>query len=159
MILYRILKAIALMVALALVGGTIYGLFIRPSLASPPGTAQPSPSSPQRPPFPQSDADLDSVFSGIGTIRAITAGDEGATVVLSIAFPYNSRDVVFSEELASHIADFRAIAQGYFRSHTLQGLKLKDEQAIKEELLLRYNQVLRLGSIRALYFSDYMIIE
>ena len=148
---YRILKAIALVTALLIFVGTVYGVLIRPYRTPP--------AAPRRPPFAETEADLDSVFSGIGRIRSVTAGADQAAVILSIAFPYNSKDKVFSEELASHIADFRVIAQDYFSALSLRELKLKDEEAIKGELLVRYNQVLRLGSIKALYFSDYLIIE
>ena len=156
MLFYRILRIIAVLSALALVGGTIYGLFIRPSRMNRSEVDPGLFASPQR---PLDESDLDSVFSGIGRIRSVTAGSEGSTVVLSIAFPYNSQDAVFSEELASHIADFRAIAQGYFSSQTREDLQRKDEESIKAELLIRFNQILRLGSISALYFRDYMIIE
>ena len=156
MLFYRILRIIAILVALALFGGTMYGLFFRPSRGIPPQTASPSSSLHQD---SSGDAGLDSVFSGLGRIRSVTAGDEGAAVVLSVAFPYNSRDTAFSEELASRIPDFRAVTQGYFGSQTLQDLKGMDEETIKGELLLRFNQMLRLGSISALYFSEYMIIE
>ena len=164
MILYRILLVIALLGALTLAGGTIYGVFIRPAQGAPEAapSVQPESAAPQRPPFPESDADLDSVFSGIGRIRSVTAGTggtDGAAVVLSIAFPYNSQDRIFAEELASQIPNFRTIARDYFSSHSLGDLKLKDEETIKTELLAQYNQILRLGSIKALYFSDYMIIE
>ncbi|MDR1128818.1 MAG: flagellar basal body protein FliL, partial [Treponema sp.] len=99
------------------------------------------------------------IFTGIGRIRASTGAPEPATVILSIAFPYPSQDRAFSEELAARIGDFRSGAIAYFASLSTEELRQKDEAAIKTELLGRFNDLLRLGRITALYFSDYLIIE
>jgi flagellar basal body-associated protein FliL len=78
---------------------------------------------------------------------------------LFAAFPYSSRDIAFSEELASRVSDFRKTAAEYFGSFTADELSRTNEEIIKRDLLDRYNGMLRLGKIETLFFNDYMIIE
>ncbi|HCC37385.1 MAG TPA: flagellar basal body protein FliL [Treponema sp.] len=102
------------------------------------------------------------IFSGINRLRIPLAGQGGSaggTMVLSIAFPYPLDDRPFTEELASKITDFKTIAADYFSSLPADSITNLDEDAAKSEILKRYNEVLRLGKIEALYFSDLMIIE
>jgi len=98
------------------------------------------------------------VFAGIGRLR-IPLSNSSSTMILSIAFPYSAADVTFTEELAGKIGDFRTIASGYFSSLPQESLINIDEEAAKTEILRRYNAILRLGRIQALYFSDLMIID
>jgi flagellar basal body-associated protein FliL len=85
-------------------------------------------------------------------------GTGASTLILSIAFPYPPRDQAFSEELASRITDFRAIAGDYFSSLSAESLAGLNEETAKAELLRRYNGVLRLGKIETLYFNDFLIV-
>jgi flagellar basal body-associated protein FliL len=145
----RILTAIAAALALLLLVGTVYALVFRGKSKEPESAARGL--SPE--------AGLDGMFTGIGRIRASSGGPEPATVILSIAFPYSPDDRAFSEELAARIGDFRAGAADYFTSLSTEELRQKDEAALKAELLDRFNALLRLGQITALYFSDYLVIE
>jgi flagellar basal body-associated protein FliL len=97
-----------------------------------------------------------SIFSGIGRLRIPLANS--STLILSIAFPYSSNDSAFMEELAVRINDFRSIAIEYFSTLPADKLINLDEDAAKTEILKRYNAVLRLGKIEALYFSDLLIV-
>jgi hypothetical protein len=45
------------------------------------------------------------VFSGIGRLRIPLSNS--SILILSIAFPYNSGDITFTEELATKISDFK----------------------------------------------------
>jgi len=101
------------------------------------------------------------VFSGIGTLRIPNAGrPSGKTVIIvSISFPYKADDGPFTEELASHIRDFRSIATNYFTTLPKDKLASLDEEQAKAEILRQYNAVLRLGRIETLYFSDLMIVD
>ncbi|GHV81575.1 hypothetical protein AGMMS49991_01330 [Spirochaetia bacterium] len=178
---YRVLMGLVFVLALSLIGGTIYVVFLRgnpgeggvvsvvgsksePTL-SPDGQDGVFPDSPANagqalsPQSLSKTPEIDSIFTGIGRIRASTALPESATVILSIAFPYASGDTAFSGELASRIADFRSVATAYFGSYTAGELRDKDDAAIKAELLGQFNGMLRLGQIGILYFNDYIIIE
>jgi len=97
------------------------------------------------------------VFSGLGQMRIPLANS--STLILSIAFPYSANDTGFAEELAARIGDFRTITSGYFSTFPVENLTRFDEDAVKKELLRRFNENLRLGQIPELYFSDLMILD
>lgn len=143
--LYRILLCVVLALILTLAAGTAYGL-IHNALRG---------RNTELPPEEVSVPGEESIFSGIGTIRASTKGEEPETVIITIAFPYDSKDGPFSEELASRIPDFKAQALEYLGSFTAEELHQKDPAQINSELLGRYNGLLRLGQIRELFFIDY----
>jgi hypothetical protein len=140
---YRILLGLAALLALILVGGSLYALVRGPL--------------PDR--APEAPAGGETVFTGLGQIRAVTAGPAPATVILSIAFPFPPEDRDFSGELSSHTGDFRAAAAAYFGSLPTARLHETSEETVKAELLTRFNGFLRLGRIERLYFNDYMIME
>jgi flagellar basal body-associated protein FliL len=166
----RILEAIAIILALSLIGGTVYTLVfhnkkekredatIESSEALSPEKRISGDEINQNGQIPPP-GELDGIFTGIGRIRASTSTPETATVILSIAFPYPSTDKAFSSELAARIGDFRGVTMSYFESFSVDELRQKNEAAIKTELLKRFNDLLRLGEISTLYFSDYLIIE
>jgi flagellar basal body-associated protein FliL len=139
---YRILLGLTALLALTLVGGSLYALIRGPV--------------PERAPEASGG---ETVFTGLGQIRAVTAGPAPATVILAIAFPFSPEDRDFSGELSSHTEDFRDSAAAYFGSLPAARLRELDETAIKTELLDRFNAFLRLGRIERLYFNDYMILE
>ena len=152
-IIYVILLSIAGLIIFILVIGSIFA-FIRPldseplfSLGRQTGTAVSS--------TLQSD-DI-RIFSGLGRLRIPMA--DSSALILTIAFPYSAVDFAFSEELAAKVEDFRMIATDYFSSLPASALVQIDEETAKSEILIRYNESLRLGKIEVLYFSDMMIIE
>ncbi|MDR0759131.1 MAG: flagellar basal body-associated FliL family protein [Treponema sp.] len=148
---YRVLMWIAAALALVLLAGTLYALVFRSGRAEPPLQTRGSA-------LLQSATD-GGVFTGIGRLRAATAGPEPVTVILSIVFPYPADDKPFTEELASQIVNFRSTTHEYFASLTAEELRRKDDASIKAEILRRYNPLLRLGQIKTLYFSEYLVIE
>jgi flagellar basal body-associated protein FliL len=160
LILYRFMVLLALVLIVFLIAGTIYSFFRAPG-SSPlfrlgdTGAGQTDSA--------ESAGDTVSVFTGIGRLRIPLASSgtasSGGTLILSIAFPYPPGDRAFTEELASRIGDFRAIATEYFSSLPAEKLVNLDEDAAKAEILRRYNANLRLGRIAALYFNDLMIVD
>jgi flagellar basal body-associated protein FliL len=162
--LYRALLALSVLLALVLLGGTLYALVFHDPAAGPLiQSPAPSPDSvrtvPSPSPPPSPSPVEESIFTGIGRVRANTAAPGSAAVILSIAFPYSPGDRAFSEELASRVGDFREIIREYFASSPEEELRLRAEETIKEDLRQRYNALLRLGRIEVLYFNDFMIIE
>jgi flagellar basal body-associated protein FliL len=146
---YRGLAALALALALILLGGTFYGLISR---------RQPR-EGPSRGPSAPPETGSRRNYTGLGQIRLNSPPPDTATVIFSITFPYDSGDSAFSEELAARVGEFSRIAEEYIGAFPVKQLRSLDEGAIKAELLARYNAVLRLGRIEALYFSDFIIIE
>ena len=154
---YRAALFLVLFLTVLVISGTVYGIF-RPSGAQPLfriGAAAGDSGA------GQADAGGTSVFTGIGRLRIPIAGASGggATLILSISFPYPPHDQPFAEELASRITSFRSIASDYFSSLPANQIANLDEEAVKTEILRRYNASLRLGKIEALYFHDLMILE
>jgi flagellar basal body-associated protein FliL len=97
------------------------------------------------------------VFSGLGRLRIPLSNS--STLILSIAFPYHHNDVAFTEELAVKINEFKVIAADYFSSLPVDRAIKIDEETAKTEILKHYNEILRLGRIETLYFSDMMVLE
>lgn len=149
----RVMILLALALIMLIVAGTIYAFVRVPG--SPPlfriGGAE---SGPARAASAEGGT---GVFAGIGRLRIPLTG--ASTMILSIAFPYPPGDRAFTEELASKIGDFRALATDYFSALPAEKLVNLDEETAKTEILKRYNASLRLGTIQALYFNDLMIIE
>jgi flagellar basal body-associated protein FliL len=134
---------------IGILGGTFWALR-RPAVKA---------GNPKAPPSSTQGVSSERFFTGIGRIRSSTADTTGATVILSIVFPYDSGDRPFSEELASHIKDFRTLTLDYLSHHTVKELRVLGDGGIKKELLDRFNGILRLGKIKLLYFNDYLIVE
>ena len=97
------------------------------------------------------------VFSGLGRLRIPLSNS--SIMLLTIAFPYPANDTAFTEELAARIGDFRTLAAEYFSSLPEEKIIIINEEIAKQEVLRKYNAVLRLGRIEALYFSDMMVID
>ncbi|MDR1302293.1 MAG: flagellar basal body-associated FliL family protein [Treponema sp.] len=156
---YRILWVLVLLLILVLAGVTAYAFLLRTPGARPlytlPTRLIPAFSSKA----PQGQSPADGIFTGIGRFRVVTADAPPMTIVISIAFPYNSADRAFTEELDAKIQDFRNIASAYFSAHTAVELRQANESLIKAEIVRRYNGILHLGQIEVLYFNDFMIIE
>jgi flagellar basal body-associated protein FliL len=144
----RALLALALTLALVIVGGTVYALAFRPKSA-------PAPSSG---PAPSASPDA-AIFTGLGRLRCPTAEPNAALVILQPSFPYFPGDRPFSEELTLRLRDFRSLTAAYFASLKAEELRRKGEAEVKEDLLAKYNALLRLGRIELLYFNEYMLIE
>ncbi|MCL1992074.1 MAG: hypothetical protein FWG66_03905, partial [Spirochaetes bacterium] len=164
----RLLLVFAMLVIGVLILGTIYA-FVRPPHSqplfrigreavaeSPPYTAAPGAAMAAEGSIFEPSGGV-GVFSGIGRLRIPLANS--STMVISIAFPYPVDDVVFIEELALSVGDFRAIAADYFSSIPAESLPFLNEDAARAEILWRYNSSLRLGRIERLYFSELLIIE
>ena len=73
-------------------------------------------------------------------------------------FPYPANDIAFTEELTVKVNDFRSMAYDYFSSLPQESLIQIDEDTAKREILRSFNNNLRLGYIRSLYFNDMMVI-
>jgi len=97
------------------------------------------------------------VYSGLERLRIPLSNS--STLLLSVAFPYYVNDVPFTEELAAKIDDFKTIITEYFSSLPAEKANQIDEEAAKKDILRRFNALLRLGRIDALYFSDMNILE
>jgi flagellar basal body-associated protein FliL len=142
---YGILLAVTALLIGVLIFGTVLGLARKAHPAAPAPAA--------------AGAEGPAYFTGIGKIRAATSDKKPATVVVSIAFPYDRGDTAFGEELAAKTKEFREIARGFFSSRSAAELRAATDAELKGEVLKRFNAVLRLGKIDALFFNDYLLID
>jgi flagellar basal body-associated protein FliL len=157
LIAYRIAVALVLVLAVALLCGSLYAILRGPDsgpLFSIGGKTDGEVQSGQ-----SVDTEALNVFSGLGRFRIPLAGDSAATLLLSVSFPYPAEDRPFAEELASRIGDFRSIVTLYFGSLPPEKTARIDEAAAKVEILERVNKLLRLGKIETLYFGDLLVVE
>ncbi|GHV83653.1 hypothetical protein AGMMS50212_09930 [Spirochaetia bacterium] len=103
------------------------------------------------------------IWTGIGTVRApigeTKGGDPKAIAVISMGFPYDPADKTFQEELALNVGRFREETQKYFSGIDTNKVQLPGEETIKQDLLMRFNAHLRLGRIKSLYFSEFIILD
>ena len=97
------------------------------------------------------------IFDRIGRLRIPL--QNSSIMVLSVVFPYSADDTAFTEELNSRIGDFRSIAVNYFAAISPEELAAFNEEKAKAEILGYYNAILRLGRIKAIYFSDLIVIN
>lgn len=145
-LLYKCLLACVGVLVLALIAGTLYGLFNNAHQKNM-QTGEPQKSGGGQ------------TFTGIGQIRAPTADPQPATVILMVSFVYYPDDKAFAEELALRVGDFRDVIKSYFASYKASELQKLGDEAIKTEILRRFNAILRLGQIDTLYFSDFVIVS
>ena len=148
--LYRALIVVLVLLAIAFVALTAYALARGGAPAS--GAAK-------APVSATAEKTGSSFFTGIGRVRAATDDLSPATVIVSIAFPYDPADAAFTEELASKTRSFRELAVDLFSSYSRGELEDLGETKLKTELMRSFNAVLRLGSIGELYFNDYLVVE
>jgi flagellar basal body-associated protein FliL len=147
----RALALAAGILALILVVGTVYGL------AS--GTRQ-------RKLERQADSEASAAqlagsasFTGIGTLRAKSADAKPAVVVATIAFPYDSTDKNFAEELQRKAPVLKAAAESLLSSRKAADLAPAYEGAVKAALRDAFNARLSLGKVREIWLSDFAVIQ
>ena len=146
---YRGLIILFIFFGVAIIGGTIYGVF---SHASPFNAAQ------KMDDLQRDISEEGQTFVGIGKIRVSTIAPNPGMVILFVSFKYFPSDKAFSEELVLRIGDFRGIIVDYIGSFSVAELQKLSEESLKIELLRRFNAILRLGQIEVLYLSDFIII-
>jgi flagellar basal body-associated protein FliL len=147
----RILAVVAGLLAIALAAGTIYGLASgtrEKKLARESERAQVAAELAGR-----------ASFTAIGTLRARSADAKAAVVVATIAFPYDSRDKAFGEELARKAPVLRAVAESVFSSRKAADLTPAFEGAIKADLRDAFNSRLSLGKVSEVWLSDFAVIQ
>ena len=146
---YRCLVICFFSLGLIFLGGTIYGIFFLSSALEQTKTTK------------QHGQELGQgqTFTGIGLLRVATAGPQPGTVIIFTLFDYDPEDKAFSEELTLRIRDFREILIGYLGSFSVYDLQNQKEDFLKSEILRRFNEILQLGKIKTLYFSEFIIVE
>jgi flagellar basal body-associated protein FliL len=148
----RVLGLIALLLVLALIAGSVYGLAAgtrQRKLALEAESAQTAAELKGR-----------ASFTGIGTLRAKSAdATEAAVVVATIAFPYDSDDRSFAEELVRKAPVLRAAALSVLSAKKAAELAPAFEGTIKAALRDAFNARLSLGKVTEIWLSDFAVIR
>jgi len=140
---------------LIIIGGTIYGIFLRATTVDAQNGARGNQTNDSQ----AAGQGQPLTFTGIGRLRIATADPQPGMVILFVSFLYHPGDKAFAEELALRVGDLREIVREYIGSFTVAELQRHDEEIIRAELLRRFNATLRLGRIGTLFFSDFMMME
>jgi flagellar basal body-associated protein FliL len=147
----RVLAIAAGLLALVLVAGTVYGLATGTRHKKLEREAERA----------QVAAELASgaSFTGIGTIRAKSADAKAAVVVATIAFPYDSGDKAFAEELGRKAPVLKAAALSVLSSKKAADLAPAFEGSLKAALRDAFNARLSLGKVSEIWLSDFLVIQ
>jgi len=148
LIIYRSLIIFLLLLGVVLILGTIYASLLR---KNPSGSLRTSTS--------QKVAAEGQTFTGLGPVRVSTADPQPGMAILVVSFMFYPTDRAFSEELTLRVKDLRQIIREYLGSFSVSELRTLSEDILKTELLNRFNNILRLGQIENLYFSEFMVVE
>jgi flagellar basal body-associated protein FliL len=107
-------------------------------------------------------------YTGLGTIRCITAPDTsaadeedqlGTVVVITPWLAYPEGDTVFYEELARKRMVISGVFTTYFSTRTKNQLLSTTEDKIKAEIMDQINEQMSLGKISGIYLTDYIFLE
>lgn len=99
------------------------------------------------------------IFDGIGRIRAKTADQPSAVIVVDVAFPFDAADRQFREELTQKRGKLRSAATAFFSGKRAEELSPANEAAVKAGLRDTLNGLLSLGRIEELYFSQFHVAQ
>ncbi len=99
------------------------------------------------------------VFSDIGPLRIALANTNPVVLVVTPYFPYPADDIAFREELVNKTRSIRAVMQRWLSQKTVEELVSLGEESVKESLIREINGLLILGSVKNVYFSDYLVLE
>jgi flagellar basal body-associated protein FliL len=98
-------------------------------------------------------------YTLIGTLRARSADAKPAVVVATIAFPYDSGDRPFAEELGRKAPVLKAAAVALLSSRKAAELVPAFEGAVKAALRDAFNARLSLGKVTEVWLSDFAVIQ
>ena len=159
-IVYRGLIVFLIVLAAALIGGTVYGLIFNNILSGHSQDGQyKGQTFTEQQQHKQQKGQKGQTFTGIGQIRVPTADPQPGMVILFVSFVYYPDDLAFSEELVFRVREFRDIVREYIGSFSVSELEIASEETMKAEILRQFNAILRLGKLDALFFSDFLIVR
>lgn len=142
--LLRALLALAIVLAAAIVAGTVWGLATDSR-----GKALARANAP---------VEGSDIFD-LGQIRARSSDAKAAVIAARISFPYPAAATRFREELDKKAPALRAAAVSFFSSKKAADLAPASEGAVKAGLLGSLNALLSLGKLEDLWLSDFAVLQ
>jgi flagellar basal body-associated protein FliL len=147
----RLLALLAALVACAIVAGTVYGLAT--------GSRERMLAAESERAARAAELAGRAAYTAIGTVRARSADSKPAVVVATIAFPYDSGDRPFAEELSRKAPVLRAAATEILQSKKAALLQPAFEGSLKAALRDAFNARLSLGKVTEIWLSDFAVIQ
>lgn len=98
-------------------------------------------------------------FDGLGRIRAKTADDPPALVIVEPIIPYGKGDRAFREELELRRPEIKAAIEAFLSSKKGAELGPAYEASVKSALRDAINSIVELGSVTELYFPVFQVID
>ena len=120
-----------------------------------------------------------STYYDLGTIRVVTMGtgintsggnavqpsqsdqldsSTGSPMVITPWIAYPEGDTVFFEELSRKTGIIKGVFSQFFTTHTQKEILSFGEEKIKRYLLEQINEMLSLGQVTDLYFTDFLFL-
>ena len=108
----------------------------------------------------QTDESLkDKVYTGIGTLRVLTAGNKPSLVIINPVFYYDSGDLEFFEELQRKRARLEQIVRDWVSSNTASYFLETSDEKLRSDLAGLLSEILILGSVENLYFNEFLVVD
>lgn len=165
----KVLTAIIFLLLAVILLGTVLGLFV---FKHKPGenlrTSDPTPQEAVR--LNNFGSTKMAAYTELGTIRCVTKapekkaasktdGESGVLVIITPWLSYPEGDTILFEELSRKRLTIKGIFQNYFSGYTEAELLKSGEEKIKADLLELINRQMSLGTISAVYFSEYIFFK
>lgn len=121
---------------------------------------------PSKDPEPETELSLlpetsqkETVYTGIGTLRVLTAGNPASLVIINPVFYYDSGDFEFFEELQRKRARLEQIVRDWVSSNRAEYFLETPDEKLRSDLAGLLSEILILGSVENLYFSEFLVVD
>lgn len=109
--------------------------------------------------LPEAAPPKEEVYTGIGTLRVLTAGNPASLVIINPVFYYDSGDLEFFEELQRKRARLEQIVGDWVSSNTAEYFLETSDEKLRSDLAGLLSEILILGSVENLYFSEFLVVD
>ena len=99
------------------------------------------------------------VYTGIGTLRVLTAGNQPSLVIINPVFYYDSGDLEFFEELQRKRARLEQIVRDWVSSNTASYFLETSDEKLRSDLAGLLSEILILGSVENHYFNEFLVVD
>lgn len=99
------------------------------------------------------------IFTGIGTLRVLTAGEPAFLVIINPVFYYDKDGFEFFEELQRKRSRLERIVRDWVSSNTGEYFLETSDEKLRSDLAGLLSEILILGSVENLYFSEFLVVD
>lgn len=109
--------------------------------------------------LPEAAPPKEEIYTGIGTLRVLTAGNPASLVIINPVFYYDSGDLEFFEELQRKRARLEQIVRDWVSSNNAEYFLETSDEKLRSDLAGLLSEILILGSVENLYFSEFLVVD